>query len=200
MKELLMKNIFALIPIILLSIISISLIISKLIYFFSIRIMSQQKINLALDELLKGNYQVALDNVTNDRSPTADIIRYEAKLLGEGDRTVFSHKIEAFAQRKIFEMEKFVTYLSAIANVATLLGLLGTVIGMILTFYMMMITESSDPYTLAGGISQALITTAAGLITAVPAILFHSIFISIIKRHISSMESSTSEILAQKES
>ncbi len=70
---------------------------------------------------------------------------------------------------------------------------------MIITFYEMMVSKSSDPYTLAGGISQALITTAAGLITAVPAILFYSIFISIIKRHISSMESSSSEILAIKE-
>lgn len=200
MKELIMKNIFALVPIILLSIISLSLVITKLIYFFNIRTLNQKKILLSLDELLKGNYVVALNYIKKDRSPTADIIRYECKILGEGNGVVFSHKIEAFAQRKIFEMEKFVTYLSAIANVATLLGLLGTVIGMIITFYQMMVTESSDPYTLAGGISQALITTAAGLITAVPAILFYSIFISIIKRHISSMESSTSEILAKKES
>ena len=113
---------------------------------------------------------------------------------------MFSYKIEALANRKIFEMEKSVAYLSSIANIATLLGLLGTVIGMIFTFYDMMISESSDPYTLAGGISQALITTAAGLITAVPAIFFYTIFTSIIKRHISAMESSSSEILAIKES
>lgn len=200
MKELILKNIFALIPIILLSVISLTLIISKLVYFFSIRVLREDKITQALYELLKGNYQTAMDGISKDRSPTADIIRYEGLLLGEGNRAVFSHKVEAFAQRKIFEMEKNVTYLSSIANVATLLGLLGTVIGMIFTFYDMMVSKSSDPYTLAGGISQALITTAAGLITAVPAILFYSIFISIIKRHISFMESSSSEILAVKES
>ncbi|QEN03271.1 MotA/TolQ/ExbB proton channel family protein [Thiospirochaeta perfilievii] len=200
MKELLLKNIIALIPIITLSVISLSLIIYKAIYFYSIRIKSQKKINKSLNELLKGDYIKALKTIEDDKSPTADILRYECKLLGEGNREVFSHKVEAFGQRKIFEMEKFVPYLSSIANVATLLGLLGTVIGMIFTFYDMMISESSDPYTLAGGISQALITTAAGLITAVPAILFYSIYISIIKRHISSMESSSSEILAAKES
>ncbi len=200
MKELLLKNIVALIPIIILSVISLTLIIYKIVYFFSIRIRSQNKITTSLDEILKGNYAKALECIIEDKSPTADILRYEGKLLGEGDRQVFSHKVEAFAQRKIFEMEKHVAYLSAIANVATLLGLLGTVVGMIFTFYDMMVSKSSDPYTLAGGISQALITTAAGLITAVPAILFYSIFISIIKRHISSMESSSSEILASKES
>lgn len=200
MKELLLKNIVALIPIIILSIISLSLIIYKSIYFLIIRIKNQGKISKALDELIKGNYNNALNYIQLDKSPTADIIRYESKLLGEGNREVFSHKVEAFAQRKIFEMEKYVAYLSSIANVATLLGLLGTVIGMIFTFYDMMVSKSSDPYTLAGGISQALITTAAGLITAVPAILFYSVFISIIKRHISSMISSSSEILASKES
>lgn len=200
MKELLFNNIYALIPIIILSVVSISLIITKIIYFFRIRIVSSKRVSLSLEELLNGNYEESLNYIKKDRSPTADIIRYEGKLLGEGDKRVFSHKIEAFAQRKIFEMEKYIAYLSAIANVATLLGLLGTVVGMIITFYQMMITESSDPYTLAGGISQALITTAAGLITAVPAILFYSIFISVIKRHISSMESCTSEILAKKES
>ncbi|MGL1891711.1 MAG: MotA/TolQ/ExbB proton channel family protein [Spirochaetaceae bacterium] len=200
MKELLLKNIYALVPIIILSIISVSLIIVKLVYFFSIRIKNPRGIENSLDDLLKGNYEESLTKISDDYSPTAEIIRYEAKLLGEGNRAVFSHKIEAFAQRKIYEMEKYVTYLSAIANVATLLGLLGTVIGMIITFYEMMVSKSSDPYTLAGGISQALITTAAGLITAVPAILFYSVFNSIIQRHISSMESSSSEILALKES
>lgn len=200
MKELLIKNIYVLIPIIILSIISLSLILYKMVYFYNIRIRNQNRITSSLDELLKGNYQKALEYINKDRSPTADIIRYEGKLLGEGDRQFFTHKVEAFGQRKIFEMEKYVAYLSSIANVATLLGLLGTVTGMIMTFYNMMVTETSDPYTLAGGISQALITTAAGLITAVPAILFYSIFLSIIRRHISSMESSSSEILAAKES
>lgn len=199
MKELLTQNLFALIPIILLSIISLTLIITKILYFYKIRIKDQNRIEESLELLLEGKYTESLTLVLDEKSPTADILRYEAKLLGENDRVSFSHKVEAFAQRKIFEMEKFVSYLSAIANISTLLGLLGTVVGMIITFYEMMVSESSDPYTLAGGISQALITTAAGLITAVPAMIFSSLFISIIKRHITLMESSSSEILAVKD-
>lgn len=199
MRDLIIKNIYSLIPIFLLSIYSFMLIISKILYFYKIRIRSQKKISYSLDLLIKGEFNKSLKEINKDLSPTAEIIRYEGKLLGEGNKTVFIHKVEAYAQRIIFRMEKNVSYLSSIANVATLLGLLGTVIGMIFTFYTMMVTESSDPYTLAGGISQALVTTAAGLITAVPAILFYSLFNSIIKRHISSMESSISEILAIKE-
>lgn len=200
MKDLILKNIYLLIPIFTLSIYSVSLIIVKIFYFYKIRIKSTKNITQSLDYLVDGDYQKSMELVNNDLSPTAEIIRYEAKLLGEGKKAYFVHKVEAYAQRIIFRMEKHISFLSSIANVATLLGLLGTVVGMIITFYTMMVTESSDPFNLAGGISQALITTAAGLITAVPAIVFYSIFISIIKRHISSMESAISEILAIKES
>ncbi|OQY36869.1 MAG: hypothetical protein B6229_09235 [Spirochaetaceae bacterium 4572_7] len=200
MKELLLKNIYTLIPIGLLSIYSISLIIQKILYFYIIRIKNRKNIALSLDRLLKGDFDEALKLIVKDRSPTADIIRFEGELLGRGDRHLFQYKVEAFAQRKIFEMEKNVSFLSMIANIATLIGLLGTVLGMIITFYTMMVTKSSDPFILAGGISQALLTTAAGLITAVPAMLCYSLFIEIIKRHISFMESSASEILALKES
>ena len=200
MKDLLLKNIYTLIPIGLLSIYSISLIFHKTFYFYVIRIRSSKNIYKSLDYLLKGNFDKALNIIKKDRSPTADIIRFEGELLGRGDRHLFQYKVEAFAQRKIFEMEKNISFLSMIANVATLLGLLGTVLGMIITFYSMMITKSSDPFVLAGGISQALLTTAAGLITAIPAMLCYSLFIAIIKRHISFMESSTSEILALKDS
>lgn len=199
MKDLILKNIYLLIPIFLLSVYSFTLICKKIFYFNKIRIRSQKRIGLALEHLIKGEYSKALGIIKKDQSPTAEIIKYECKLLGEGDKTVFIHKVEAFAQRIIFRMEKSVSFLSLIANIATLLGLLGTVIGMIYTFYTMMITESSDPYSLAGGISQALVTTAAGLITAIPAMLFYTLFNSIIRRHISSMESSISEILAIKE-
>lgn len=199
MKDLILKNIYSLIPIFLLSIYSFTLICRKIFYFGKIRIRSQKRISLALDHLIKGEYSKALNIIKKDQSPTAEIIKYECKLLGEANKTVFIHKVEAFAQRIIFRMEKRVAFLSLIANIATLMGLLGTVVGMIITFYTMMVTESSDPYTLAGGISQALVTTAAGLITAIPAMLFYTLFNSIIKRHISSMESSISEILAIKE-
>jgi biopolymer transport protein ExbB len=77
------------------------------------------------------------------------------------------------ALKEIEGINRKVSILPSLANIATLLGLLGTVSGMIIVFYQMKTSGSSDPYILAGGISQALITTAAGLIIAVPAYLFH---------------------------
>ena len=73
-------------------------------------------------------------------------------------------------------LEKRVGYLAVLANIATLLGLLGTVTGMIVTFQAITLFGTSDPKLMAGGISQALITTAAGLSVAIPAMISHRYF------------------------
>ena len=66
-------------------------------------------------------------------------------------------------------------FLALIAAVAPLMGLLGTVVGMINTFQAITLYGTGDPQTMAGGISQALITTVLGLIVAVPAVLLHGL-------------------------
>ena len=64
-------------------------------------------------------------------------------------------------------------FIKIISMVAPLLGLLGTVIGMIVTFQAITLFGTGDPKTMAGGISQALITTVLGLVVAIPTVLLH---------------------------
>ena len=68
-----------------------------------------------------------------------------------------------------------IAFIKIISMVAPLLGLLGTVIGMIVTFQAITLFGTGDPKTMAGGISQALITTVLGLVVAIPTVLLHSI-------------------------
>ena len=68
-----------------------------------------------------------------------------------------------------------IAFIKIISMVAPLLGLLGTVIGMIVTFQAITLFGTGDPKTMAGGISQALITTVLGLTVAIPTVLLHSI-------------------------
>jgi len=68
---------------------------------------------------------------------------------------------------------RFLGILGTVGNIAPLLGLLGTILGMIVAFESIAASGTGDPRVVAGGISQALITTATGLIIAVPAIIFH---------------------------
>lgn len=91
-------------------------------------------------------------------------------------RDVMKDSIQEAASQVIHDMERYLTILSTIANIAPLLGLLGTVIGMIKVFTAIMLQGTGNAGVLAGGISEALITTAAGLTVAIPAMILHRFF------------------------
>jgi len=92
-------------------------------------------------------------------------------------REVMKESIEDAANQVIHDLEKYVGALGTIANVAPLLGLLGSVFGMIETFNAIMLQGSGNASVLAGGIAVALTATAAGLIVAIPATILHRYFI-----------------------
>lgn len=92
-------------------------------------------------------------------------------------REIMKDSIEEAASQVIHEMERFLTILGTVATISPLLGLLGTVFGMITVFNAIMLQGTGDASVLAGGISQALITTAAGLSVAIPAMISHRFFL-----------------------
>lgn len=92
-------------------------------------------------------------------------------------RDIMKDSIEEAASQVVHDMERFLAILGTIAAIAPLLGLLGTVIGMIKVFTALNLEGSGNAAVLAGGISEALITTAAGLTVAIPAMIFHRIFV-----------------------
>ncbi len=91
-------------------------------------------------------------------------------------REVMKDSIEEAANQVVHELEKNLSPLGTIASIAPLLGLLGTVIGMIKVFTAIMVEGTGNAGVLAGGISEALITTAAGLCVAIPAMICHRFF------------------------
>jgi len=91
-------------------------------------------------------------------------------------RDVMKESIEEAASYVIHDMERYLNTLGTIASVAPLLGLLGTVIGMITVFSDIMLHGAGNAALLAGGISEALITTASGLTVAIPALIMHRYF------------------------
>lgn len=92
-------------------------------------------------------------------------------------RDVMKESIEEAASKVIHDLERYLNPLGTIAAVAPLLGLLGTVIGMIKVFNEIMIAGTGNAGVLAGGISEALITTAAGLTVAIPALIMHRYYV-----------------------
>ncbi|TNF88975.1 MAG: MotA/TolQ/ExbB proton channel family protein, partial [Gammaproteobacteria bacterium] len=90
-----------------------------------------------------------------------------------------------------------ITLIQVISVVAPLLGLLGTVIGMITTFQAITLFGAGDPKTMAGGISQALVTTVLGLVVAIPTTLLHSIVASQSRSLIHVIEEQSAGIIAE---
>ncbi len=88
-------------------------------------------------------------------------------------REVMKEAIEDTGRHVAHELERFLNSLGTIAAISPLLGLFGTVLGMIKVFSVITTTGVGDPKVLAGGIAEALITTAAGLMVAIPALIFH---------------------------
>jgi len=88
------------------------------------------------------------------------------------DREIMKECIDETGRHVAYELQRFLNTLGTIAAISPLLGLLGTVIGMIQVFSVITSVGVGDPGELAGGISKALITTAAGLCVAIPSLIF----------------------------
>jgi len=94
----------------------------------------------------------------------------------DSSRELMKESIEDVGRHVVHDLDRYLNTLGTIASITPLLGLLGTVIGMIKVFAVITTQGVGDPGVLAGGISEALITTAAGLTVAIPALLFHRYF------------------------
>ncbi|HEX7037002.1 MAG TPA: MotA/TolQ/ExbB proton channel family protein [Pseudomonadales bacterium] len=103
-------------------------------------------------------------------------------------REVMKEAMEEVASQVSHDLERYLTSLGIIASISPLLGLLGTVVGMIQVFTALMLEGTGNANVLAGGISQALITTAAGLSVAIPAIIFHRFFLRRVDELVVTME------------
>lgn len=157
-------------PIIACSIIAAAIILER---FWSLQPKRVLPINLA--EQVK-------DWVKNDQLSPAHLQRlHQSSPLGQmlaaglanrrAPRDVIKESIEDAGRHAVHELERYLTALGTIAAISPLLGLLGTVIGMIKVFAAITANGVGNPGILAGGISEALITTAAGLSVAIPALI-----------------------------
>ena len=115
-----------------------------------------------------------LDKISED-NPLGRImaVYYENEHLN--DLEVIARKLEEVVISAVAEVKQGLSTIKVLAAIAPLMGLLGTVTGMIGTFQAITLFGTGDPKLMAGGISQALVTTVLGLCAAIPLLLSHSI-------------------------
>jgi len=110
-------------------------------------------------------------------------------------RDVMKESIEEAAGHVVHDLERYLNTLGTIAAIAPLLGLLGTVVGMIRVFAEIMSQGTGNASALAGGISEALITTAAGLCVAIPALVMHRYYTGRIDAIVVELEQQTIKLV-----
>ncbi len=111
------------------------------------------------------------------------------------DKQEIKEAIEHAGKQESSHLQKYLAVLGTIVGVAPLLGLLGTVTGMIEAFDVIALKGAGHPTEIAGGISEALITTAAGLIIAIPTLVVYNYFYKKVNRFILDMENTSMELL-----
>jgi len=139
---------------------------------------SHQQASAAIDAVQKDNLQSALQDFQKSKSPLSRMLQGVLQALSaKKNYTQVEEYMERVAVREVPRLTSRLNYLSLMANIATLLGLLGTIAGLQLSFSSLGSVEASEKATmLARGISQAMNTTAFGLTIAVPCMIFFTIF------------------------
>ena len=115
-----------------------------------------------------------------------------------GNLDALALKLDEAIMREVPSLQRYQGIIKVFAAVAPLLGLLGTVVGMIITFQQLTLFGTGDPKLMAGGISQALITTVLGLIVAIPLVLLHSVVSSSSQALVEILEEQSAGLIARK--
>ncbi len=183
------------IPILLCAVIAVFIIIERIVYFIGVNKRDKKLMETILSDLDKRDYSAAETDCAVAGTPTAQVIR-----TALNHRNLDEKHLQEIVQTKmdtvIPQFEHLLTALGTIANVSTLLGLLGTVTGNIKAFGVLGGGGTmGDPALLASSIGEALVTTVGGLCVSIPSLIFHSMFNNIVNHRIRDMEASVSEAM-----
>lgn len=194
MLELIKAGGWVMVPILLLAVIAMAIIIER---FWSLRRKEVLPPGLG-DEVRDWARGRQLDpkhiDVLRRNSPLGEILAAALDMRFR-PRELIKERVEDVGRHVMHQMERFMNTLGTIASVGPLLGLLGTVFGMIQMFLKILTTGVGDVNQLAGGIGQALISTAGGLCLAIPAVMFHRYFRGRIAEYVVDMEKQAMALL-----
>jgi biopolymer transport protein ExbB len=191
MQELFTKGGVLVVPILLCSVLVLAIFVERFIRFALL-----SKRGLSVDEqvarhLVKNDPAAAVQAAAGSRSPMGRVLTQAMDVMGQ-DREILETVLVHAIEEEVRDLSRYLQALATIANIAPLLGLLGTVIGMIKAF--MVIQQMGgkvNAAVLAGGIWEAMLTTALGLAVALPAMVAHSYLIGRVDRFEARLQAGT---------
>ncbi len=186
------------VPILLCSFLALAIIVERLMYYASITSNTQQLKRSVFEKIKNNNLKEALDICDSSNAPLAKILKAGTVKFG-ASRDEIKESIEDASLFEIPKLEKKLNILATIAHIAPLLGLLGTITGIAGSFHTIQVRAASlnpvTPADLAGGIWEALITTVAGLMVAIPAFVAYNYLLSRVNYFVLDLERGATELV-----
>jgi biopolymer transport protein ExbB len=181
-------------PILLCSVLALAIFFERLWSFFRMTRGSRELVTEVEDLVHKKRIDEAVVVCQRLGTPLARILLGALRTSGRS-REQIKTVVDEIGGRESAAFERYLGLLGTIATISPLLGLLGTVLGMIRAFTVIATQGMGTPASLGGGISEALITTAAGLSVAIPTILLHKYLTARLDRLIIGMEESSMRLV-----
>jgi biopolymer transport protein ExbB len=165
-------------PLLACSILGLAVILVKFVTLQMAKVRTDHLLERVRSLVRAGKVEDAIELCANTRGPVASILLTGLHLYQEGEIDRADQTVTHAGRIEMAFLEKGLVVLATIANVAPLIGFLGTVAGMILAFGAIEMAGEVEATLVAGGIKVALITTAAGLVIAIPVNIAHNYFVS----------------------
>lgn len=176
--------------IILVSIVGFTIIIERMVYFWKLKPLDKEDLRKVRDLSKTKNWDEAKDYLGQKSQGPASVVLQLALDLRRKSSEDLEEEVRQEGYRQVSLMEKYLTGLGTIATIAPLLGVLGTVIGIVRSF-----AEGAGTKGAEVGISEALVTTAMGLGVAIPAYIFYNFFSRTKEERTIELENATEQIL-----
>lgn len=198
MLEIIQKGGPVMYPIILCSVIALAIVIERLYHIYKAKIDTKDFMNNIEITIKRNRIAEAIKICDKTPGPIAHIVK-AGVLKHDRSRQEIRESIEDAGHQEVPRLEKHLSLLATIAHISPLLGLLGTVTGMVRAFQIIQEKSASfspvSPGDLAGGIWEALLTTVAGLIVAIPTVVAYNYLVNRVDEFVLEMERSATEVM-----
>ena len=198
MWDLIVKGGWLMVPIVLCSVFALAIILERIIFYSRIKFSTGSVLPGILDNVRKNRISDAIDSCEKKSYHVTNIVKAGLVHYDES-KEVIKEAMEDASLYEIPKLEKNLNFLSTIAHISPLLGLLGTVVGLVKCFYIIeqkaAMVGMVNPSDLAGGIWEALLTTVAGLCVAIPAYLAYNFFVHKVNLSVLETDRAATELL-----
>lgn len=177
------------------AVLAVAVFFERFFHYHRAQIHANDFVNGILNSLRRGNTAEAIDTCNDTAGPVAQVVK-AAVVNHDRARDEIREAVMDAARTEVTRLERNLPILVTIAQITPLLGFLGTVTGMIKIFMVIERTQLASPSQLAGGVWEALLTTAGGLVVAIPSYVAYNYLVSRVQNLVVDMEKAANEILA----